>query len=264
MDIVYIVKQNWDNDELRYSLRSLDNIKHDRVFIVWHKPYWCQNVIHIPAQDPYKIKSLNALHKIKIACENEKVSEDFILMNDDFYILEPITIKYYHRWSIKEHLEYRINKWQENSLYVQNLIKTLELFPNWDDFSLHLPIIYNKNMFLEMCNKYDMTQGYLLRNLYCNHYWIKWEFKEDIKVYDKFTIEKWQVFLSSDDNMIDNKEFLDYINNKFPNICKYEKVREYPSKQFRYEHFKHLMDYNWMEEACLYRDYCNKFAKSKI
>lgn len=262
MDVVYILKENQENLELKYSLRSLKNLKHDRVFIVWHKPYWVQNVIHIPAEDPYKIKSLNALHKITIACKDERISEDFILMNDDFYILKPTEIKYYQRWKIIDHLEYRKQKEQENSIYCKNLKKTLELFPDWYDFSLHLPIIYNKSKFLDLFNHYDMKQGYLLRNLYCNHYWIKWKFREDIKVYDWFHIEEWQEFLSSDDNMVWNKEFLDYMEEKFWEISKYERIpKEYNNPKFDYQRFQHIMNQEWYDEAMLYRDFCINSCK---
>lgn len=202
MDIVYILKETDDNNvELLYSLRSLKNIKHWKVFIVWFKPDWIKNIIHIPADDPYKVKSLNALHKIKIACNNKRISEEFVLMNDDFYILKPTEIKYFNRWTIESHIKYRDKKFQSMSKYCQNLEKTFALFPKWLDFSLHCPIIYNKQMFLDMCEKYDMNEWYLLRNLYCNHYWIEWEFMEDCKILevDNFDINNYWDFLSTND-----------------------------------------------------------------
>lgn len=223
MDIVYILRPWYDNClELRFSLRSLANIKHDKVFIVGYKPEWCENVIHIPAEDPYSVKSLNALHKITIACEDKRISDDFILMNDDFYICKPTEIKYYNQWTIEEHLQDKINRlW--NSKYIQNIRKTLNIFPEWLDFSLHIPIIYNKEKFLKLWDKYDKNEWYLLRNLYCNEYWVKSEYRQDYKIRNlKELVKDDQTFISNDDALIVNEEFREYLYNKFPNVSKYE------------------------------------------
>jgi len=226
MDIVYILKETKDcNNELLFSLRSLKNIPHRSVFIIWHKPEWVKNIVHIPASDPYEIKSLNALHKIQIACNDERISSDFVFMNDDFYLLKPIKkIDYFNRGSIKEHIEYRESLNQKKWAYYTNLKKTHDLFPDWKDFSLHCPIIYNKTKFLKMCGEYDMSQWYLLRNLYCNYCWISSEFMRDCKAYewDEFKVSEEQIFLSSDDKILKKDSFKKFINEKFNTVCKYE------------------------------------------
>lgn len=225
-DVVYILRQSeLNNLELLFSLRSLKNIEYWKIYIVWYLPKWCQNVIHIPAVDPYNIKSLNALHKIKIACNDERISDDFILMNDDFYITKPTEIKYYHRGTIKQHIEDK--KWRLwNSNYIQNLEKTFKLFPDWLDFSLHIPFIYNKQKFLELCENYDMKQGYLLRNLYANHYWIEWEYMEDCKVNNMQDLMKIKqeipLLISSNDSFF-QKSFILFLKQIFPEKSQYEK-----------------------------------------
>ena len=221
MDIVYILKSWYDNClELRYSLRSLENIKHWKVFIIWYKPEWINNVIHIKAEDPFEVKALNALHKITIACEDDRVSNDFILMNDDFYITKPTEIKYYHQGLIKEHL---LRRTGQNSAYANNLYKTFRLFPKWNDYSLHYPIVYNKYKFLEMCEIYNMEQGYLLRNLYCNHFKVWWEQAKDYKILDATSLPKeTPTFISNIDCLIVSDEFKNYLNKLFPNQSKYE------------------------------------------
>ncbi len=225
-DIVYILRQsNIDNLELLFSLRSLKNIEHGKVFIVWFLPKWCENIIHIPAIDPYHIKSLNALHKIEIACRDDRVSEDFILMNDDFYITKPTKIKYYHRWTIQDHIEDKKTRiwWSQ---YVKNLEKTYKIFPKWLDFSLHIPFIYNKNRFLDLWKKYDKNEGYLLRNLYANHYEINWEYMEDVKVNNFQDFQEIQkntpIFLSSNDNYF-QRDFINFLKSIFSEKSIYEK-----------------------------------------
>jgi len=227
MDIVYILREWADNClELRYSLRSLKNIEHDKVYIIWYKPEWVENVIHISAEDPYKIKSLNALHKINIACNYKNISDDFILMNDDFYITKETEIKYYNQWSIMDHYLEKRDRLQRGS-YINNLYKTFQLFPRWKDFSLHTPIVYNKVKFLALQTKYDMTQWYLLRNLYCNHYWIVWEYLKDFKIRNLEEIpEELPTFLSNLDCLIVSEEFKALLESLFPDQWRYESKKE--------------------------------------
>jgi len=104
MDIVYLVKKTKDdNIELRYSLRSLSNIKHDRVFFVWYKPKWIKNIIHIPYEDR-NTKFENVKDKHKIISELD--IEDFIYMNDDFYFLEKQEVENYIIWTLQEQKKY--------------------------------------------------------------------------------------------------------------------------------------------------------------
>jgi CCR4-NOT transcriptional regulation complex NOT5 subunit len=53
----------------------------------------------------------NVRDKYKIICECEDISDDFILMNDDFYILNKVEeIKYYHRGKLKKVLKEILEK----------------------------------------------------------------------------------------------------------------------------------------------------------
>ena len=68
MDIVYPIKKTIKNEDLRYSLRSLCNIEHNKVFIIGELPDWVsEEVYYIPVQqnlDRYEATTNN----IKIAC----------------------------------------------------------------------------------------------------------------------------------------------------------------------------------------------------
>jgi len=224
-DVVYILRAWYDNCmELRYSIRSLENINHWKVYIIWYKPLWLRNAIHIQAEDPYTVKSMNALHKIKIACKDKRISKDFILMNDDFYITRPTSIKHYNQWTIKAHIkEKRERIWVSN--YVMWLMQTEKMFPWWLDFSIHCPMVYNKKKFLWLCEEYDMNQWYLLRNLYGNHYWIKWEQIKDYKIRNLAELPTGKIpkFISNCDWLIVNSKFREFLDKLFPEPSKYEK-----------------------------------------
>lgn len=106
MDILYILgKGSPRNDlELLFSLRSVKKYMGDlgRVFICGERPLWLKNVVHIPCTDPYDKHWQNAHNKIKKACENEALSEEFLLMNDDFFMLKPFTGKDYPYYGRKD------------------------------------------------------------------------------------------------------------------------------------------------------------------
>lgn len=94
MDVVYVVGEH--TDELRYSLRTLQHVVHDRVWIVGHLPNWVRNVGHVLADDPYK-KARNIAEKMRAAVNHPEISDQFIYYNDDFFSLQPAPIPVRHR-----------------------------------------------------------------------------------------------------------------------------------------------------------------------
>lgn len=224
MDIVYVYKTGWGNWlELKYSLRSLSNFPHDNVYIVGDKPDWIKWVIHIPASDEWN-KFENVRNKFMAICKNNDISNDFVLMHDDFYILQPIdSIPYYIRWTLQEHMDTIYSKYGENH-YRKSIKWVKDKFPNWYSFDTHTPIVLNKEKFKKILELYPWESG-SKRSLYCNYYWIEWVKwdTDDCKVYmmDR-KYNKWKWFLSSNDDAIKNLMFMKHINTKFPNKCKYE------------------------------------------
>jgi hypothetical protein len=99
MDVVYPISggnhgkkklgSKWDDNELRYSLRSLEQYfpNMGRVFIVGHRPEWLTNVIHIPAEDKHRHnKDANLLDKVLLACK-AGISSTFLRLSDDQCVL---------------------------------------------------------------------------------------------------------------------------------------------------------------------------------
>lgn len=89
MEVVYYVRPGERNDELRYSLRSLVNLAHDRVLLVGYKPKWVTNVEHIPALMTPGGPQMTAADHLLRACERVE-GDEFVVMNDDFYLMEPV------------------------------------------------------------------------------------------------------------------------------------------------------------------------------
>jgi len=100
MDVVYPISggyhgkkklgSKWDDNELRYSLRSLDQhfTNMGRVFIVGHKPEWLTGVVHLPAEDTHRRnKDANLIDKVLLACRSG-VSSTFLRLSDDQCLLK--------------------------------------------------------------------------------------------------------------------------------------------------------------------------------
>ena len=172
MTVVYVLGtgSRWKNYELLYSLRSIEkNLKgFTDVVIVGELPTWIQNVIHIPAKDiPFK-KEFSIFSKIVAACNDERVSENFLFINDDHFLIKEIEVKnvnYYYQFTLLE-------KWAKaHGHYKQSILNVIEALNevggNDKYFDIHTPIIYNKKKFLELEN-FDWKKEYVIKSLYTN------------------------------------------------------------------------------------------------
>ncbi len=102
LDVVYplasgnhgrkVLGSKWDNNELRYSLRSLEKNfpRLGKVFIVTeHLPEWLTGVEHIYAKDEHtRNKDANLIDKVLLACKTPGVSDTFIRLSDDQCLLQ--------------------------------------------------------------------------------------------------------------------------------------------------------------------------------
>jgi hypothetical protein len=83
LDVVYPLRHSeWG--EIEYSLKTLKFIEHNKVVIIGEKPK-AKVDLHIPVDDIYNKANQNVIRKILMICDNPEVSEDFIIMNDDFF-----------------------------------------------------------------------------------------------------------------------------------------------------------------------------------
>lgn len=156
--------------ELRMALRSVEKhlTGYGDIFIIGEKPAWIQNVIHIPATDGTQTydKERNIFNKIMIACNDERVSEDFLFMNDDHYLLrdyEAVQFPYYYEGLLQDY--------KTVSQYKHTIWNTLKVHEAcFDDkyFDIHCPIVYKKK-YLALLNQLDwnIPYGYAIKSLYC-------------------------------------------------------------------------------------------------
>lgn len=181
---------NWDNNELRYCLRAVERylINYGDIFIVGEKPHWIQNVIHIEATDidDIKWKQWNIYNKVNIACADERVSDDFLFMNDDH-----ILFSNFNTWTfpnyIKEDLEVFVERNENDDIYRTTLQNTIDyLQPRGykiNNYDNHSPIIYNKGLFSKLGDvDWGKEHGYGIKSLYGNINDLDHVFRTDLRI----------------------------------------------------------------------------------
>jgi hypothetical protein len=248
LDVVYILRNSsrWNNNEIRYSLRSLKNLEQaDRVFLIGFCPRFINKdqVAHIPAEDPYQNKIKNAVHKLKIACKDDRISKDFILMNDDFFFLKQVKeIEYFNKGNLEKTAERHETK---GGYYYRALRATVKMLKQKEkscvDFEVHYPIIFNKEKLLKVIESLEgMGEGHLFRSLYGNVYEIKGRYKKDVKIFKEEELERltYLDFVSTDDSIVLSPKFQKMIGRKLKDPSKYEistKEVLYAVNYFRYQ-----------------------------
>ena len=233
MDIVYLVKECKVNEELVFSLRSLINLPHDKVFIVGGLPDSINKsqVIHIPVLQR-RTKYQNTTANLQTICRNELLSEDFILMNDDFFILKPIkSLEELNlcRGPIDSVLEeYKQRYGDFSNPYIQGMKQT-KIFledrgiANPLSYELHIPMVMNKKKFLDIFSIPYINGVSVLhkRTVYGNLYCKNSKVINDVKVLqDYFYPLGSDKFLSSEDSSFFRLK--KYLRRLFPQKSQYE------------------------------------------
>ena len=156
-DLVYILKESDYNPDLVMSLRSVEKFcKYRNIWIIGYKPTWLTNVKHLPTKqtgNKWKNSELNW----RTACECPEISDNFILMNDDFIAIRPI-----HDWENELNVclgnvgdeadrwakKQKPSRWQWGFIYAKDLLKVCHSRSDYN-YESHLPIIINKQKYLK-------------------------------------------------------------------------------------------------------------------
>lgn len=176
MDVVYLIKVDPENnsEELRYSLRSLSNLPHGRVYIVGEKPDWVTQVTHIPVPQ-IQTKAENVAKNMRAAIEHSDISQDFILMNDDFFIMNSLSRLPDLNFGTMENVIALYNKrYPQGSEYIDSMKRLFQLLVERGcqcpiSYELHTPMVFDKQKLLQM---YAQAHGrmFQIRTYYGNLY----------------------------------------------------------------------------------------------
>ncbi len=209
-DILYVYKK-CSTVALRFSLRSLVNVPHNKVYIVGDKPEWIQNVTHIPYGFKYT-KIINEWKQILKACK--VIKGEFLLFNDDFFILKPLEDLCYIKADIT----------RSSSKYYNAYLRTKKLFKNFQSYEVHAPMLFDSKKFLALEKKYNIKRCYLHRSVYGNHYKCEATKVSDNKIRNVKGVEKrFKRSFASTTNKVERRpEFIDKLKEVFPEKSIYE------------------------------------------
>lgn len=213
MDAVYILGKGSlsQNEEIRFSIRSLEQNMTDlrHIYIIGECPSFLQNVKHIPAEDTQKERHVNAYNKIKLACEQEEISDEFLLMNDDFFMLKPFEGSQFPFYALEK---------SNGGPCGQN------------SFHIHCPIRYQKEWFDKMPIDPDLKTCKSPRTFYANFYRAPVKFCKDfiLQVEENAPDFDFQVAgnpcFSISDNAMLHPPFVGWLNELYPVPSRFEKL----------------------------------------
>jgi len=240
LDIVYCLKEKVTHEEFRYSLRSLKNIEHNRVWVFGGCPDWLDldKVEYVKTLQNKGNKWLNVASMLLEIAENDNVTEDFIWFNDDFFVLQKTDeLNYYYDRTLSARISdfYKLHLYLMNNNYTRRLANANRAL-KWKkqttlNYELHLPIIFNRKKLAEVIKAYPNVGA--KRSLYGNNYVEDAIQRNDVKIYDNENTpdDTWD-FVSTSDSSFVAGNVGKYIRQKFKAKSKYEKVDKKKSKRY--------------------------------
>ena len=227
-DVVYILKNSYDSEEIRYSLRSVcANFPYRRVWIYGGKPEGIEPDCMIALTQTGDTKWAKVCNTLREICSNEDITPDFWLFNDDFFVMKradqllPMV-----GGSIPARVQ-RImaNNGGKESLYSIQLKQAARILKaeGFDrlDYALHVPMLINREKGLQTLTKFGSCP--MFRSLYGNHHRIGGIITDDVKItaLDIRPTGK-EMLLSTNDQSFRKGMVGEYIRSAFPDKCRYE------------------------------------------
>lgn len=244
MDILYVIGRGskWDNNELRYSLRSIEkNCKNvGRIFIAGYCPWFInkKNVVYVPVEDKYDCKHKNIMRCIERVVKDYDISDDFLYSSDDHFYVQHIDFDnypFYRKPYELPSVEDEKNSYNMTLFHTRKLLLDANL-PAYN-FSWHGNTHFNKTLFLEpefmaLWNKGYNTPRGIEPSITMLNYWLsRVPFEITVREDIKFPTELVPDMLN---NIVKQRECIScaskapellkrWLMNQFPHKSKYEK-----------------------------------------
>ena len=210
--------------ELRFALRSIE--KHltgfDNLVIIGAPPDWYNGEFK-EAKDYNHRKQFSIYQKLLVACENKSVSPNFIMWNDDHFLLKDKMVLQIMNW-YDGHLKETVNK-NHGIRYKEAIANTLQLIPEGLNYDIHTPCIYNKAVFYSLFM--DRTDEICIKSYYFNKTKEFQQPMKDFKINQLLSKEaikeliKDRLFFSTSTNGM-KKPMIELLNELFPNKSRWE------------------------------------------
>lgn len=152
-DVVYIVKASESNEELRHSLRSVaENLPHRRIWLVGYRPRWIDptDVGYVPTMQRGP-KHANTWANWIAAARHPEISDEFVLFNDDFFVMEPLAdVPVLHRGPLAEMIDWyrvkRLTSHTQRASYTRQMLQRGGHSGTPMSYELHVPMVVNRHI----------------------------------------------------------------------------------------------------------------------
>jgi len=164
---VYPVRPGDSNDELRFSLRSLVNVPHGRVWMVGYKPSWVRGVEFIEGGNTdMPAPRANLYNNLILACQHPGISDQVLIMNDDFYFIGPTRrVPVLFRGSLAEQVATVTQRggvkgwWQESLMATQRCLAAAG-YPDAVSYELHTPFPCDRGALADTLQRFAGVSPY--------------------------------------------------------------------------------------------------------
>ena len=225
-DVVYILKTELDTDELKYSLRSVEqNFPINRVWFVGGQPKGFRNVVRLQHEQIGNCKWELIRSSMWKAVNAEDLTEEFFLFNDDFFVMKPVDTDSFINFvdgtlsrRIDElHTEHGMNPYCRTLFKLEQELRTMHE-PTMN-FDVHLPMLLNKEQVKATLYKCSSPQ---MRSAIGNLNRLPFVIHPDVKVYDLESVPTDETYLSTNDDTFNKGKVGKYIRETFATKSRFE------------------------------------------
>ncbi len=257
VDVVYPFYAAGSNDELRYSMRSMEeNFTSLRnIWVIGDKPDWAsEEVCHIPYAHPKTLpsneysKNRNFAEKMLRAAMTSDITTDFVYAADDHYLLRPWSLEDFTKKVLiredlnaftEDYLNPDTRPWGSLSEWQTALWNTYDKmmlfgYYGWN-YETHTPKLINKVNLIKTLAQFGIGDGRCMwQTAYFNMHWptttgldseksdIKAGFYSEVPKEDMLDRLDRATFLSHNDDGL-TEDLRNAIMERFPKKSRYEK-----------------------------------------
>ena len=225
LDVVYVLKPDIVPDELRYSLRSVEqNFPCRKVWFVGSeaKGFKPDGMLKHTQVGNSKWNLIKSSMWEVIGCED--ITDDFFWFNDDFFVMRPIDTSKFINF-VDGTLERRIQELHRESgmnPYTRTLFKAQQELRSMRcpemNYDVHLPMLFNKRLAEHSINQCSSPQ---MRSIYGNINRIEYIVHPDVKVYDFESVPDYD-YLSTNEKTFAEGKVGEHIRAVFDKPSRFE------------------------------------------
>lgn len=221
-DIVYILRNGIKGDELKYSLRSVErNLPYRKIYFYGGVPEGLTPDVQVELQQQGLNKWQKVTYTLKQICQNDDITPDFYLFNDDFFVLNkvegdiPPMVKV---GTVRQWVDRQIAKTGKVSAYQHMLLATSARLRNYGykdlNYALHIPMLVNRKKALEAIKLFEGIP--MFRTIYGNYAKLGGRIREDVKIANLTDVpDPDQDFVSTNEQSFAEGAVGAYIRKKF-------------------------------------------------